>query len=67
VSDADLGVLAYTRIYSGVLEAKSTVSNSTLSVPEKINSIYRVRANKYVSIPEAQAGDIVAIQGLRNA
>ena len=36
---------------------------SDAATGDKISEIYRVRANKYVSIPEAEAGDIVAISG----
>jgi elongation factor G len=66
ISDPKLGSLAYTRIYSGELGARSTILNSTLNLVEKIGHVYRVRANRYVAINSASAGDIVAIASMKN-
>lgn len=65
VCDAELGPLAYTRIYSGELKKGNNIFNASRGVPEKMAAIYRVRANQYVPVSEISAGDIVAISGLK--
>ncbi|KAM3136844.1 hypothetical protein pb186bvf_011103 [Paramecium bursaria] len=62
IQDADLGPLAFTRIYSGQIDYKTNFQNSTKDEAVKVQNIYRVRANKYVPITSATAGDIVALQ-----
>ena len=65
VVDREHGPLTYTRVYSGFLKKNSTIFNSSRGIPEKVGNIFRVRANQYVSVGEATAGDIVAVGGLQ--
>ena len=53
------------RIYSGTLESGSQVINSTKDRKERIGKIYQMHANKREERPTAWAGDIVAVQGLK--
>ncbi|GAA3293900.1 MULTISPECIES: elongation factor G [Dactylosporangium] len=64
-TDKHLGKLTYVRIYSGTLESGSQVVNSTKDRKERIGKIYQMHANKREERPSAQAGDIIAVQGLK--
>ncbi len=64
-TDKHLGKLTYVRIYSGTLESGSQVINSTKDRKERIGKIYQMHANKREERPTAWAGDIVAVQGLK--
>ena len=55
----------YVRVYSGTLESGSQVVNSTKDRKERIGKIYQMHANKREERPSAQAGDIIAVQGLK--
>lgn len=63
----DLGRIVYLRIYSGRLRANSQVLNASLGRSEKLQSLFRLRANRAESVPEAVAGDIVAATGLKES
>jgi elongation factor G len=64
-TDKHLGKLTYVRVYSGRLESGSQVINSTKDRKERIGKIYQMHANKREERPSAQAGDIIAVQGLK--
>ncbi|GLH97878.1 elongation factor G [Phytohabitans aurantiacus] len=64
-TDKHLGKLTYVRIYSGKLESGSQVINSTKDRKERIGKIYQMHANKREEKSSAQAGDIIAVQGLK--
>jgi elongation factor G len=64
-TDRHLGKLTYVRVYSGTLEAGSQVVNSTKDRKERIGKIYQMHANKREERDRAQAGDIIAVQGLK--
>jgi elongation factor G len=63
--DPFVGNLAYTRIYSGVLQLGSKVYNPAKQKQEKIGRILKMHANKREEVKEVFAGDIAAIVGLR--
>jgi elongation factor G len=65
MSDPHLGKLTFIRVYSGVLEAGTSVLNSVKDRKERIGKIYRMHANKREEIPRVGAGDIVAVMGLK--
>jgi len=65
MSDPHLGKLTFIRVYSGVLEAGSSVLNSVKDRKERIGKIYRMHANKREEIGRVGAGDIVAVMGLK--
>jgi elongation factor G len=64
-TDKHLGKLTYVRVYSGTLESGSQVINSTKDRKERIGKIYQMHANKREERTTAQAGDIIAVQGLK--
>ncbi len=64
-TDKHLGKLTYVRVYSGTLESGTQVSNSTKDRKERIGKIYQMHANKREERPSAMAGDIIAVQGLK--
>jgi elongation factor G len=64
-TDKHLGRLTYVRIYSGTVSTGTQVMNSTKSRKERIGKIYQMHANKREERSEAQAGDIIAVQGLK--
>jgi elongation factor G len=65
-ADPHLGRLTYIRLYSGKLEAGSTVLNATKGRKERIGKIYKMHANKREEIASVGAGQIVAVMGLKD-
>ncbi|MFY0407353.1 elongation factor G [Solicola sp. PLA-1-18] len=65
-SDPHLGKLTYVRVYSGRLEAGSSVQNPTKGRKERIGKIYQMHANKREEIASVGAGQIVAVMGLKD-
>src|SRR5690606_23686844 len=63
--DRHLGRLTYVRVYSGVVEAGSTIINFTRDRKVRIGKIFKMHANKREERERAQAGDLVAVQGLK--
>jgi elongation factor G len=66
MSDQHLGKLTYIRIYSGTLNAGSSVLNAVKGRRERIGKIYQMHANKREERPTATAGQIVAVMGLKD-
>ncbi|MEK9146840.1 MAG: elongation factor G [Patescibacteria group bacterium] len=64
--DPHVGKLTYVRVYSGTLKAGTSVANTTKKDTERIGRILLMHANSREEIPEAYAGEIVAIVGLKN-
>ena len=65
-NDPFVGSLTFTRIYSGKLEAGSTIMNSVKGDKERIGRMLLMHANNREDIKTAYAGDIVAIAGLKD-
>lgn len=65
-TDPFVGSLTFTRIYSGVMEAGSTVYNSVKGKNERIGRMLQMHANDRTEIKSAVAGDIVALVGLKD-
>jgi len=65
-SDPHLGKLIYVRVYSGKLEAGSSVLNSVTGRKERIGKVYQMHANKREEIASVGAGQIVAVMGLKD-
>ncbi len=65
-TDPHLGKLIYVRVYSGKLEAGSTVVNSVNGRKERIGKVYQMHANKREEIASVGAGQIVAVMGLKD-
>ncbi|MGN1043159.1 MAG: elongation factor G, partial [Christensenellales bacterium] len=58
--------LTFFRIYSGTLTPNMTVYNSNKKCKERIGRLIRMHANEREAIEEANAGEIVAIIGLKD-
>jgi len=67
INDPYVGQLTFFRVYSGVLQAGSSVLNSTKGKKERIGRILRMHADKREEIKEIQAGNIAAAVGLKTA
>jgi elongation factor G len=66
VSDPYVGRLVYVRVYSGKLNAGSTVLNSAKGERERVGKLLRMYANRREEIDAIEAGDIAAAVGLKN-
>ncbi|CBL46923.1 Translation elongation factor G [gamma proteobacterium HdN1] len=66
IMDDRFGNLTFTRIYSGVLRKGDTVLNSFTGKTERVGRMVEMLANDRIEIDSAQAGDIIAIVGLKN-
>lgn len=65
-TDPFVGRLAFTRIYSGIMESGTYVLNSTKGKKERIGRLVKMHANSREEISELRAGDLGAIVGLKN-
>ncbi|MDD2956426.1 MAG: elongation factor G, partial [Oscillospiraceae bacterium] len=65
-TDPFVGKLAFFRVYSGTVEAGSTVYNSVKDDNERLGRILQMHANHRKDIDICYAGDIYAAVGLKN-
>ena len=63
MSDPFVGKLAFVRVYSGTLNAGSTIYNSTKGKRERVGRLLRMHANAREDIEALYAGDIAAVVG----
>ncbi|MFM8333892.1 MAG: elongation factor G, partial [Candidatus Methylumidiphilus sp.] len=66
IMDDRFGALTFLRIYSGTLEKGTMVLNTFTGKTERIGRIVEMHANSRAEIDSAQAGDIVAVLGMKN-
>lgn len=66
MTDPFVGSLTFMRVYSGKLDAGSYVLNSTKDKKERVGRMLLMHANNREEIKSAQAGDIVALVGLKD-
>ncbi len=66
IMDDKYGALTFTRIYSGKLEKGTTVLNTATGKTERIGRIIEMHANDRNEVDSAQAGDIVALLGMKS-
>ncbi|MBR6034387.1 MAG: elongation factor G [Clostridia bacterium] len=64
-TDPFVGKLCFFRVYSGVLEAGSTVLNANKDKKERIGRILQMHANHREDIEKVYSGDIAAAVGLK--
>lgn len=64
--DPHVGKLIYFRVYSGTVKSGSYIYNSTKNITERVGRILLMHANQREEITEAQAGEIVALVGLKD-
>lgn len=65
-TDPFVGRLAFTRVYSGVMQSGSYVLNSTKGKRERIGRLVLMHANHRQEVEELRAGDIGAVVGLKD-
>lgn len=66
IMDDRFGALTFVRIYSGVLNKGDTILNSFTGKTERVGRMVEMMANERTDLTTAQAGDIVALVGLKN-
>tara|TARA_E500000081_G_scaffold48054_1_gene51497 strand:+ start:1690 stop:3720 length:2031 start_codon:yes stop_codon:yes gene_type:complete len=66
MNDPFVGSLTFCRVYSGVVEAGTTVFNTVKENKERIGRMLLMHANHREDVKEARSGDIIAIAGLKN-
>jgi len=65
-ADPYIGTLTFYRIYSGRVKAGDMVWNPRSKAKERMGRMVLMHSNKREEIKEAQAGDIIAIVGLKD-
>ena len=65
-TDPFVGKLAFTRVYSGILEGGSYVLNSTKGKKERVGRLVKMHANSREEVEALEAGELGAIIGLKN-
>ena len=66
IMDDRFGALTFLRIYSGKIAKGDTVLNTFTGKTERIGRIVEMHANDRIELDQAQAGDIVAVLGMKN-
>ena len=61
-----VGSLTFCRVYSGKLEQGMALLQSTRDKKERVGRMYMMHADERKEIKEAFAGDIIALQGLKD-
>ncbi len=66
IMDDRFGALTFTRIYSGKIAKGDTVLNTFTGKTERIGRIVEMHADTRIELDSAEAGDIIALVGLKN-
>jgi len=66
IMDDRFGALTFTRLYSGTLSKGDTILNTATGKTERVSRLVEMHANSREEIDSAQAGDIIAIVGMKN-
>ncbi|MDO6707554.1 elongation factor G [Photobacterium sp. 1_MG-2023] len=66
IMDDRFGALTFVRIYSGKLKKGDTILNSATGKTERIGRMVEMQADDRNELTSAQAGDIIAIVGMKN-
>jgi len=66
IMDDKYGALTFTRIYSGKLSKGTSVLNTFTGKTERIGRIIEMHADERTEVESAQAGDIVALLGMKS-
>ncbi|MER2493550.1 elongation factor G [Catenovulum sediminis] len=66
IMDDRFGALTFIRIYSGKLNKGDTILNSFTGKTERVGRMVEMHANDRSELTSAQAGDIIAIVGMKN-
>ena len=66
IMDDRFGALTFTRIYSGKIKKGDSALNTFTGNTERIGRIVEMHADERIELDSAQAGDIVALIGMKN-
>jgi elongation factor G len=66
IMDDRFGALTFVRLYSGKLKKGDSVLNTYTGKTERIGRIVEMHADNRIEVDSAQAGDIVALLGMKN-
>ncbi|KTC84891.1 elongation factor G [Legionella brunensis] len=66
IMDDRFGALTFVRIYSGKLNKGDTILNSFTGKTERVGRMVEMQANERIELQSAEAGDIIAIVGMKN-
>ena len=66
IMDDRYGALTFVRIYSGTLKKGDTILNSFTGKSERVGRMVEMHADERTELSSAQAGDIIAIVGMKN-
>ena len=66
IMDDRFGALTFIRIYSGKLNKGDTILNSATGKTERIGRMVEMHADERTELQSAQAGDILAVVGMKN-
>ncbi|PCS24189.1 elongation factor G [Candidatus Enterovibrio escicola] len=66
IMDDRFGALTFVRIYSGKINKGDTILNSATGKNERVGRMVEMQANQRTELTSAQAGDIIAIVGMKN-
>ena len=66
IMDDRFGALTFIRIYSGMLNKGDTILNSATGKTERIGRMVEMHADERTELTSAQAGDILAVVGMKN-
>ncbi|PSU34940.1 elongation factor G [Photobacterium lutimaris] len=66
IMDDRFGALTFIRIYSGRMKKGDTILNSATGKTERIGRMVEMQADDRNELTEAQAGDIIAVVGMKN-
>ena len=66
IMDDRFGALTFTRVYTGTMKKGDTVLNTFTGKSERVGRIVEMHADERIERDSAQAGDIVALIGLKN-
>ncbi|MCK5818920.1 MAG: elongation factor G [Psychromonas sp.] len=65
ITDDRFGALTFVRIYSGTLKKGDTIMNAATGKTERIGRMVEMQADARNELSSAQAGDIIAIVGMK--
>ena len=65
VSDPFAGRISYLRVRSGHFQSDGSYWNATKATPERFSGLFLPQGKEHVNVPEARAGDIVAVAKLK--
>ncbi|KAJ3395130.1 Ribosome-releasing factor 2, mitochondrial [Entophlyctis sp. JEL0112] len=64
IHDENRGAMVFIRVYSGVLEPKTILFNSTRNITERATKLLQMYADDYEEIPKVSVGNIACLVGL---